>query len=123
MHGLCDFTQLFYVVGGLRLSLVVAIVTMETDLMWNWIYQWWKEGRSERDARGAHMTFAKTSMGNRIQRTGIILRRQLWLWPILAVFLLSLIGYLITRSIRLTMESNLQSQLTTLLDVEKAMVL
>ena len=123
MHGLCDFTQLFYVVGGLRLSRVVAIVTIETDLMWNWIYQWWKEGRSERDARGAHMTFAKTSMGNRIQRTGIILRRQLWLWPILAVFLLSLIGYLITRSIRLTMESNLQSQLTTLLDVEKAMVL
>jgi len=123
MHGLCDFTHLFYVVGDLRISRVVAIVTIETYLMWNWIYQWWKEGRSGRDARGAHMTFAKTTMGNRIQRTGVILRRQLWLWPILAVFLLSLIGYLITRSIRLTMESNLQSQLTTLLDVEKAMVL
>jgi len=123
MHGLCDFTHLFYVVGVLRIYRVVAIVTIETYLMWNWIYQWWKEGRSGRDARGAHMTFAKTTMGNRIQRTGVILRRQLWLWPILAVFLLSLIGYLITRSIRLTMESNLQSQLTTLLDVEKAMVL
>jgi len=123
MHGLCDFTHLFYVVGFSRISRVVAIVTIETYLMWNWIYQWWKEGRSGRDARGAHMTFAKTTMGNRIQRTGVILRRQLWLWPILAVFLLSLIGYLITRSIRLTMESNLQSQLTTLLDVEKAMVL
>jgi len=123
MHGLCDFTHLFYVFGVLRINRVVAIVTIETYLMWNWIYQWWKEGRSGRDARGAHMTFAKTTMGNRIQRTGVILRRQLWLWPILAVFLLSLIGYLITRSIRLTMESNLQSQLTTLLDVEKAMVL
>jgi len=91
--------------------------------MWNQLYQWWMDRRGVRDPRGAHMTFAKTSIGNRIQRTGLILRRQLWLWPILAVLLLSLIGYLITRSIRLTMESNLQSQLTTLLDVEKAMVL
>ncbi len=91
--------------------------------MWNQLYQWWMDRKRVRDPRGAHMTFAKTSIGNRIQRTGLILRRQLWLWPILAVLLLSLIGYLITRSIRMTMESNLQSQLTTLLDVEKAMVL
>ncbi len=91
--------------------------------MWNQLYQWWMDRKSGRNPRVAHMTFAKTSIGNRIQRTGLILRRQLWLWPILAVLLLSLIGYLITRSIRITMESNLKSQLTTLLDVEKAMVL
>ena len=69
------------------------------------------------------MTFARTSMGNRIQRTTLLLRRQLWIWPLLAVLLLSLIGYLVTRSIRLTMEANLRSQLTTLLEVEKSMVL
>ena len=91
--------------------------------MWTTIKSWWSEPKVQDDARKAHMTFARTSMGNRIQRTGLLLRRQLWLWPILAVLLLSLIGYLITRSIRLTMEANLQSQLSTLLEVEKSMVL
>ena len=91
--------------------------------MWSTIKSWWSEPKVQDDARKAHMTFARTSMGNRIQRTTLLLRRQLWLWPILAVLLLSLIGYLITRSIRLTMEANLQSQLSTLLEVEKSMVL
>jgi serine/threonine protein kinase len=91
--------------------------------MFSAIKKWWSEPKEKEDGRKAHMTFARTTMGNRIQRTTLLLRRQLWIWPILAVLLLSLIGYLITRSIRLTMEANLQSQLTTLLEVEKSMVL
>jgi len=91
--------------------------------MFSAIKKWWSEPQEKDDGRKAHMTFARTTMGNRIQRTTLLLRRQLWIWPILAVLLLSLIGYLITRSIRLTMEANLQSQLTTLLEVEKSMVL
>jgi serine/threonine protein kinase len=91
--------------------------------MFSAIKKWWSEPKEKDDGRKAHMTFARTTMGNRIQRTTLLLRRQLWIWPILAVLLLSLIGYLITRSIRLTMEANLQSQLTTLLEVEKSMVL
>lgn len=91
--------------------------------MWSTIKQWWSEPKDKDDGRKAHMTFARTTMGNRIHRTTLLLRKQLWIWPILAVLLLSLIGYLITRSIRLTMEANLQSQLTTLLEVEKSMVL
>lgn len=91
--------------------------------MWSTIKQWWSAPKDKDDGRKAHMTFARTSMGNRIQSTTLLLRRQLWLWPLIAVLLLSLIGYLITRSIRMTMEANLQSQLTTLLEVEKSMVL
>jgi len=91
--------------------------------MWSTIKQWWSVPKNKDDGRKAHMTFARTSMGNRIQSTTLLLRRQLWLWPLIAVLLLSLIGYLITRSIRITMEANLQSQLTTLLEVEKSMVL
>lgn len=92
--------------------------------MWSTIKQWWTEPKEKKDeGRMAHMTFARTTMGDRIHRTTLLLRRQLWLWPMLAVLVLSLIGYLITRSIRLTMEANLKSQLTTLLEVEKSMVL
>jgi len=91
--------------------------------MWNTIQQWWTKPKSKDEGRKAHITFARSTMGNRIHRTTLLLRRQLWLWPILAVLLLSLIGFLITRSIRVTMEANLQSQLTTLLEVEKSMVL
>jgi len=91
--------------------------------MFSAIKNWWAKPKEQDDRRKAHMTFARTSMGNRIQRTTLLLRRQLWIWPLLAVLLLSLIGYLITRSIRLTMEANLRSQLTTLLEVEKSMVL
>ena len=38
----------------------------------------------------AHMTWAPTSMGRSVSRAGVILRKQLWIWPIIAVVLLKM---------------------------------
>ena len=90
--------------------------------MWTTLKGWLDGLLGKNAVTKAHMTFARTSMGNRIKQTSVILRRQLWIWPIIAVLLLTLIGYTITRRIQLTMEGNLEAQLNTLLSVERAMI-
>ncbi len=68
------------------------------------------------------MTFAHTTFGRTVSRTGLLLKRQLWIWPIVAVLLLAIVGYVISNSIQQTMEDNLRSELGTLLNVERSMV-
>jgi hypothetical protein len=68
------------------------------------------------------MTWAHTSVGRTISRTGAVLKRELWIWPILAVLLLSLIGYFVRSSIEATMREGLESQLQTIVDLEAAML-
>jgi hypothetical protein len=70
----------------------------------------------------AHITFGATSVGRTISRTGLLLKKQLWIWPIIAVVLLAAIGYGIRVAIERTMRANLQSQLDTLLNVERSML-
>lgn len=73
-------------------------------------------------AAQAHITFGATSAGRTISRTGLLLRRQLWIWPIIAVVLLAAVGYGIRTAIERTMKENLRSQLDTLLNVERSML-
>ncbi len=68
------------------------------------------------------MTWAKTSVGRTVSRTGLFLKRQLWIWPILAVVLMSLIGYFVRDAIETTMRDGLRSELETLLNVDTAML-
>ncbi len=70
----------------------------------------------------AHLTFGATSVGRTISRTSLILRKQLWIWPIIAVILLAGIGYGIRLAIERTMQRTLSSQLETLLHVETSML-
>jgi hypothetical protein len=70
----------------------------------------------------AHMTWAKSSVGRTISRTGVFLKKQIWIWPILAVVLLSIIGFFVRHSIETTMREGLQSELRTLVDLETAML-
>ncbi len=70
----------------------------------------------------AHLTFGATSVGRSISRTGAMLRKQLWIWPILATILLSIIGYGLQSAIERTMVRNVHSQLETLLHVEQSML-
>lgn len=81
-----------------------------------------KGGSSVSRGRGAHMTFAKSRIGNTLSRAGTTLRRQYWLWPIIAMVLLSIIGLVVQRSISSTMKTSLASELQTLLNVETAML-
>jgi len=73
-------------------------------------------------APAAHMTWASRTMVSTAARTREFLSRRLWAWPIIAVLLLLAIGWSVHGAIERTMESNLRSQLQTLLDVEVAML-
>src|SRR5438105_14467769 len=81
-----------------------------------------------RSARGvaveghAHLTFGQTSVGRSMSRAGLLLKRQLWIWPIIAVVLLAAIGFGIRVAIERTMKASLSSQLQTLLSVERSMI-
>ncbi len=68
------------------------------------------------------MTFGHTSVGRTVARTRMFLKKQLWVWPIIAVLLLSIAGYVVSEAIDRTMKNSLQSELTTLLSVERAML-
>lgn len=71
---------------------------------------------------GVHMTWAHSSMARSISRTGILLRRQTWIFPVIAIIALSALAFGVRRAIEATMKSNLQSQLQTLLTVETEML-
>ena len=73
-------------------------------------------------APAAHMTWASRSLVSTVSRTRKFFRRRMWVWPITAVVLLSVVGWIVHGAIVQTMESNLRSQLQTLLDVEVAML-
>jgi eukaryotic-like serine/threonine-protein kinase len=81
-------------------------------------------GRNPSDASAGqgHITFGATSVGRTFSRTGLILKKQLWIWPIIAVVLLAIIGYGIRSAIERTMKASLQSELQTLLDIERSML-
>src|SRR5664279_659345 len=90
--------------------------------MWNQLAKLLDRSRNGRDRVQAHMTFGQTSIGRTMSRTRLLLQKQLWIWPIVAVVLLTIVGYAISRSIQQTMEDNLRSELQTLLTVERAML-
>ena len=73
-------------------------------------------------APAAHMTWAARSVSHTLTSTRLFLKKQLWLWPIIAVVLLSTLGFVVHRAIESTMKANLRSELQTLLGVERAMV-
>ena len=68
------------------------------------------------------MTFGQSSISRTVTRTRLFLKRQLWIWPIVAVVLLAVIGYGVSRAIQHTMEASLRSELQTLLSVERSMI-
>src|SRR3954464_4029505 len=86
------------------------------------LFTWFRRSKTSDRSPVAHMTWAHTSVGRSISRTGVFLKKQIWIWPILAVVLLSLIGFIVRRGIENTMRDNLQSQLQSLIDLEAAML-
>lgn len=69
-----------------------------------------------------HITATGKSLSRSMTRTGVILRKQIWIFPVLAILVLGAIGYGMRLAIESTMRENLRSQLQTLLDVETAML-
>jgi serine/threonine protein kinase len=64
------------------------------------------------------MTWAKSSVGRSISRTGLFLKRQIWIWPIIAVVVLSTLGLFVRWNIESVMRESLRSELETRLNLE-----
>lgn len=89
-------------------------------MRWPWDY--FRNTNPSSSVRGVKMTWAESRIGRSISRTGVLLRRQIWIFPLLAILILGGIGYFVRSAIERTMKDNLQSQLETLLGVETAML-
>jgi eukaryotic-like serine/threonine-protein kinase len=81
-----------------------------------------RKSRSRTAPMAAHMTFAQTSAGHTLMRSGQVLRQNIWIWPILGAVLLFTLGYSVSSMIRRTMKASFQSELQTLLHVETRML-
>lgn len=91
--------------------------------MFDWLSRLLRSARNPAAQQAqAHMTFAHTSVGRSITRAGLLLRKQLWIWPIIAVVVLAAIGYSVRVAIERTMNESLRSELQTLLSVERSML-
>src|SRR5262245_25524165 len=87
-----------------------------------WLRRLFGTSSSMNSVAQAHITFGKTSVGRTISRTRLLLKKQLWIWPIIAVVVLAVIGFGIRVAIERTMQDSLQSQLQTLLTLERSML-
>ncbi|GAB5512354.1 MAG: serine/threonine protein kinase [Rhodopirellula baltica] len=70
----------------------------------------------------AHITWASRSISATVTRTGLYLQKQLWIWPIVAVVVLSTIGYFMGNAIESTIKGNVSSGMQTLVDLEAEML-
>lgn len=59
-------------------------------------------------------------MSRSISRTGMFLKKQLWIWPVIAVVVLAIVGYAVRAAVESTMKANLATELQTLLAVDVA---
>jgi len=90
--------------------------------MFSWLTSWFRSAGQSPGQAQAHITFGQSAVGRSISQTRLFLKKQLWIWPIIAVLLLAVIGYGIRAAIERTMKENLRSQLQTLLSVEQSML-
>ena len=84
--------------------------------------KWFRASANGNARIGPHMTFATSKVGRTFSRTGLFLKKQIWIWPIIAVVLLTVIGLVVRNAIETTMKESLRSQVATMLDVESAMM-
>ncbi len=70
----------------------------------------------------AHMTWASRSISKTVTGTGLFLKKQLWAWPIIAVLILSVVGFGVRSAIESTIKKNVSSGLQTLVNLETEML-
>jgi hypothetical protein len=87
----------------------------------NWPSIFQKSQTRSRQA-GPHMTWATSSVGRSITRTGVFLKKQLWIWPIIAVVILSTLGLFVRWKIESVMRASLESELQTTRNLEAEML-
>ena len=80
------------------------------------------DANSRASRHEAHMTWASRSISHSVSRARIFLKRQIWVWPIIAVVVLSIAGFVVRNSIESTIKGNLTSGLKTLVTLEASML-
>ena len=90
--------------------------------MIDWLLRLFRIRPATSTAGQGHLTFGATSVGRTISRTGLLLKKQLWIWPIIAFVILATVGFGIRIAIERTMKANLKSELETVLNIECAML-
>lgn len=73
-------------------------------------------------SRAVHITNTGNTVSRTMSRTGIFLKKQLWIFPVLAAVVLAIVGFTTRSAIESIMRHNLHSQLQTMLDIESAML-
>ena len=81
------------------------------------------QSRAEPQHAQIHMTWASHSVSKSITRAGVFLRKQIWVWPIAAVVILSVLGFFVRRAIESTIKDNVRSGLTAIVQMESEMLL
>lgn len=68
------------------------------------------------------MTWASRSLTATATRTKVFLKKQIWVWPIVAVALLSTIGYFVQTAIESTIKGNVHDGLLSFVNIEAEML-
>ncbi len=84
--------------------------------------KFWGNSASGSAQQGRRLTWAGRSVERSLSQTKRFLRRQFWVWPLLAIVVLAVVGVGVQGAIESTMKQSLRSQLTTLLTVETNML-
>ncbi|MBL8816687.1 MAG: serine/threonine protein kinase [Planctomyces sp.] len=86
------------------------------------LFSMFSQNKKPESRAAAHLTFGSGQFSRTISRSSVLFRRRIWIWPTVAVLLLSVIGSAVRNSIAHSTAETLQSQLRTVLDMEVAMV-
>lgn len=78
--------------------------------------------RSRQSQAPVHVSFARSRVGRTISRTGLLLKKQLWVFPLLAIVVFFVMHWFVRTAIESTMKANVSSQLEALLKTEAAML-
>src|SRR4029078_2233731 len=97
---------------------------MRAFLWGNSMFGWLKSfvHQPEPSAGHARDTFHGTSAGRATARSWLLSRKRLWIWPIIAVVLLTVIGVVVGVAIERTMQDGLHSELETLVTIQRSML-
>ena len=78
--------------------------------------------RGRQSQAPAHLSFARSRVGRTLSRTGLLLKKQLWVFPLLAIVVFFVMHWFVRTAIESTMRANVSSQLEALLKTEAAML-
>lgn len=94
---------------------------LSTLLQMNPLNLFRRSGHTKAHPQG-HMTWASRSMSRTVTRTGLFFKKQIWVWPIVAVIMLATIGYFVQNAIESTIKSNVHAGLLSFVKIEAEML-